>query len=152
VLVQRLLSAPPAVVYDEWLDPEALSDWMCPWPARATTIDLEPTIGGSLRIEIEENGVRFDVMGRFVELDRPRRLSFTWSCSTLEPINDETLMTIQHALLPPEFVNQHQAGWAQIAEQLATKLAADLNCPSSPGRWPLIACPFGAFQGLRLER
>jgi len=135
VLVERLVSAPPAVVYDEWLDAEALSDWMCPWPARATRIDLEPTIGGSLRIEIEENGVRFVVMGRFVELDRPRRLSFTWSCSnwpdpatesmvtvTLEPINDETFMTIQHALLPPEFVNQHQAGWAQIAEQLAAEL------------------------------
>jgi len=135
VLVERLVSAPPAVVYDEWLDAEALSDWMCPWPARATRIDLEPTIGGSLRIEIEENGVRFVVMGRFVELDRPRRLSFTWSCSnwpdpatesmvtvTLEPINDETFMTIRHAMLPPEFVNQHQAGWAQIAEQLAAEL------------------------------
>jgi len=136
--VTRLLPASPAVVYDEWLDPVALSDWMCPLPSRATSIDLEPMLGGRLRIEIEENGVRFVVRGRYVELDRPFRLSFTWSCSTwpdptleslvtvtLEPHGDgETLMTIQHTLLPPDLTDQHQSGWARIAEQLAMELAA----------------------------
>ena len=132
----RLLPASPAVVYDEWLDPDALSDWMCPWPARATNINLEPTLGGRLQIDIEENGVRFEVTGRYVELDRPGRLSFTWSCSTwpnpsaesivtvtLEPHGDgETLMTIEHALLPPDLVDQHRSGWTTIAEQLAAEL------------------------------
>ena len=33
---ERLLPASPVVVYDEWLDPDALSDWMCPRPAQAT--------------------------------------------------------------------------------------------------------------------
>ena len=136
--VVRLLGAAPAVVYDEWLDPDALSDWMCPWPARATSIDLEPSIGGRLRIDIEENGVRFVVTGRYVELDRPRRLSFTWSCFTwscstwpdpsteslvtvvLEPHGDgQTLMTIRHALLPPDLNDHHQSGWVRIGEQLA---------------------------------
>ena len=136
-LVVRLLPESPAVVYDEWLDPDALCDWMCPRPARATSIDLEPTVGGRLRIGIEENGVRFVVTGRYVELNRPWRLSFTWSCSTwpdpnteslitvsLEPHGDgETLMTIQHALLPPDLIDQHESGWARIAEQLAAELA-----------------------------
>jgi uncharacterized protein YndB with AHSA1/START domain len=57
-LVVRRLPAPPDVVYDEWLDPVALSDWMCPRPARATKIDLEPIVGGRLHIEIEEYDVR----------------------------------------------------------------------------------------------
>jgi uncharacterized protein YndB with AHSA1/START domain len=136
-VVVRLLPAPPTVVYDEWLDPVALADWMCPRPARPINIELEPTKGGILRIEIEENGVQFTVTGRYVELDRPRRLSFTWSCTTwpdpdveslvtvtLEPFgDDETLMTIEHALLPQYFIDQHQVGWARIAEQLATHLA-----------------------------
>jgi uncharacterized protein YndB with AHSA1/START domain len=137
VLVQRLLPASPVVVYDEWLDPDALSDWMCPRPARATNIVLDPTIGGGLRIDIEEDGVRFAVTGRYVELDRPRRLSFTWRCShwpdprveslvvvTLEPRGDsETYMTIHHTLLPPDLIDQHQSGWTQTAEQLAAELA-----------------------------
>jgi uncharacterized protein YndB with AHSA1/START domain len=137
-LVVRLLPASPAVVYDEWLDPEALSDWMCPRPARATRIDLEPVVGGRLRIEIEENDVSFVVTGRYVELERPQRLRFTWSCSTwpdpsveslvtvtLEPHGaSETLMTIQHALLPRDLIDQHETGWTRIAEQLAGELAA----------------------------
>jgi uncharacterized protein YndB with AHSA1/START domain len=136
--VQRVLPAPPAEVYDEWLDPAALSDWMCPRPARATRIELDPTIGGRLRFDIDEDGVSFAVTGRYVELDRPRRLSFTWSCSTwpdpsveslvtvtLEPRGEgETLMTIHHALLPPGTIDQHRSGWARIAEQLDAALAA----------------------------
>jgi uncharacterized protein YndB with AHSA1/START domain len=137
-LVARLLPASPAVVFDEWLDPDALADWMCPRPARATNIDLDPTIGGRWRIDIEEDGVRFFVAGCYVQLERPRRLSFTWSCSTwtnpsaeslvtvtLEPRGDtETFMTIRHSLLPPELIDQHQSGWARIAEQFAAELAA----------------------------
>jgi uncharacterized protein YndB with AHSA1/START domain len=137
VLVERVLPAPPGVVFDEWLDPDALSDWMCPSPARATGIELDPAVGGHLRIDIEEDGSRFAVTGRFVEVDRPRRLTFTWSCSTwpdpsvesvvtvtLEPHgHDESLMTIRHSLLPPDMVDQHQAGWAAIARQLAHAVA-----------------------------
>jgi uncharacterized protein YndB with AHSA1/START domain len=76
------------------------------------------------------------VTGRYVELDRPRRLSFTWSCSTwpdpnveslvmvtLEPrADDETYMTIRHFLLPPDLVDQHQSGWTRIAVQLGAAL------------------------------
>jgi uncharacterized protein YndB with AHSA1/START domain len=136
-LVARLMPGPPAMIYDEWLNPDALSDWMCPRPARATNIEIDPTIGGRLRIDIDEGGVQFVVTGRYVELDRPRRLSFTWSCSTwpdptveslvtvtLEPRGDETLMTIRHDLLPPDLIDQHQSGWAHILGQLADELAA----------------------------
>ena len=138
-LVERLLPASPAVCYDEWLDPESLSHWMCPWPARASSIELDPTIGGRLLIDIEEEGVLYTVTGSYVELDRPRLVSFTWSCSTwpdpsaeslvtvtFEPRGDtETLMTIHHALLPPDLTDQHQSGWDRIAEQLAAELAAN---------------------------
>ena len=50
-----------------------------PVARRATKIELDPTIGGRLRIDIEEKGVPFAVTGSYVELDRPRRISFTWS-------------------------------------------------------------------------
>jgi uncharacterized protein YndB with AHSA1/START domain len=52
--IEQQLPAPPSVVYAECLDPDALSDWMCPRPARAIRIELDPTIGGRLRIDIEE--------------------------------------------------------------------------------------------------
>lgn len=135
-VVQRLLPASPEIVFDQWLDPDALAEWMCPRPARATRIDIDASVGGRLRIDIDERGLQFSVTGRYVDLDRPRRLSFTWSCSTwpdpaleslvtvtLEPRGqDQTLMTIHHALLPPELIAQHHHGWARIAEQLEEEL------------------------------
>jgi uncharacterized protein YndB with AHSA1/START domain len=137
-VVRRLLPAPPDVVYDEWLDPDALAEWMCPRPARPTRITLNPEIGGALRIDIEESGLVFYVVGRFISLDRPRRLSFSWYCSTwddptldstvtvtLEPHGDEqTVMIIHHELLPAGLVEEHETGWAQISVQLQNRLRA----------------------------
>jgi uncharacterized protein YndB with AHSA1/START domain len=132
VTIRRVLPAPPDIVYDEWLDPVGMLDWMCPRPARAVKILLEPAVGGSLRIDIEDSGSSLYVTGIFVELDRPRRLRFTWSCSawadpmvqslvtvTLEGYGtDETLMTIEHEQLPPEQTGSHRRGWGTIAAQL----------------------------------
>ena len=131
VTVRRVLPAPPDVVYDEWLDPVGMLEWMCPRPARAVKISLEPSVGRPLRIDIEDSGSSLYVTGTFVELDRPRRLRFTWSCSawadpsvqslvtvTLEARGaDETMMIIEHEQLPPEEVDSHQHGWGTIAVQ-----------------------------------
>jgi uncharacterized protein YndB with AHSA1/START domain len=138
VTVRRVLPAPPDVVYDEWLDPVGMAEWMCPRPARAVKISLEPSVGGTLRIDIEDSGSSLYVTGRYVELDRPRRLRFTWSCSdwadpTVQSVvtvtldrhgTDETMMTIEHELLPPERVDDHGTGWTAIAAQLGDALAA----------------------------
>jgi uncharacterized protein YndB with AHSA1/START domain len=132
VTVRRVLPAPPDIVYDEWIDPVGMLEWMCPRPARAVKISLEPSVGGPLRIDIEDSGSSLYVTGTFVELDRPRRLRFTWSCSdwadpsvqSLVTVTlaahgvDETMMTIEHEQLPPEEVDSHQRGWGTIAVQL----------------------------------
>jgi uncharacterized protein YndB with AHSA1/START domain len=137
-IVQRLLPATPDVVYDEWLDPAALADWMCPRPARCRNVESEPRPGGRLRIDIEDGGAEFCVSGEYLVLDRPTRLSFSWSCSTwpdpsLKSVvnvlleargNAQTLMTIEHTLLPPGLADKHERGWAVIAQQLAAELAA----------------------------
>jgi uncharacterized protein YndB with AHSA1/START domain len=151
--VRRLLPAPPEVVYDEWLDPVALADWMCPRPARCRGIESDPRVGGRLRIDIEEEGAEFYVTGEYLVLDRPGRLSFTWSCSTwphsghssvvtvlLEPREaGQTLMTIWHTLLPPGLADQHARGWEAIAAQLAASLP-----PRRPGPESVRDHDFGA--------
>jgi uncharacterized protein YndB with AHSA1/START domain len=111
---------------------------MCPRPARCRNVESEPRPGGRLRIDIEDGGAEFCVSGEYLVLDRPTRLSFSWSCSTwpdpsLRSVvnvlleareNAQTLMTIEHTLLPPGLVDQHERGWAAIARQLAAELAA----------------------------
>ena len=75
-----------------------MTEWMCPRPARAVKVALEPSVGGSLRIDVEDSGFSVYVTGRFVELDRPQ--------------------------LPPEQVDGHQRGWGAVAVQLGDVLRA----------------------------
>jgi len=141
--VQRVLCAPPDVVYTEWLDPEALSAWMCPRPARCLNVELEPRLGGTLRFDIEDNGEEFSVVGKFTVLERPHRISFTWHCSTwgdpdLESVvtiefeetgESQTLLTLEHALLPFDLLEQHEHGWIAIAAQLDEVLRQRYSTP-----------------------
>lgn len=134
--VQRVLPASPDEVFHEWIDAEAMRAWMCPRPARATRVELDPVVGGRLRIDISDDGADFYVSGTYLELDPPHKLSFTWSCSiwadpTLQSVvtvrfepHDEasTLMTISHVLLPAESIDDYQRGWTAIAEQLGWRV------------------------------
>ena len=136
--MRRVLPADPEAVFDEWLDPVGMTEWMCPRPARAAKIVLEPRVGGLLHLDIEDGGALVSVTGTFRVLDRPRLLSFTWSSShwadpsaqsvvtvTLQAHGDgDTLMTIRHEQLPPGEAANFQPGWELIAAQLAIALAA----------------------------
>ena len=137
-IVERLLPATPDEVYDEWTDPGALRDWMCPRPARCLNVEAEPRPGGRIRIDIEDRGQQFYVHGTYTDLDRPTRVGFTWSCSTwpdpslvsqvvvtLQPHGpDQTLMRISHSALTPDLLSQHLHGWRLIAVQLESALGA----------------------------
>jgi uncharacterized protein YndB with AHSA1/START domain len=150
LVVQRVLPASPSEVFAEWVDPDALAEWMCPRPARATMVALDPRVGGRYRIDIEDGGIRFYVFGTYLEVAPPRLLRFSWGCSTwedptvesvvtvtLEPYGGtDTLMTIHHAQLPPQHVDNHERGWAAIAEQLEIVLKLRRSAPPAPPRQP----------------
>jgi uncharacterized protein YndB with AHSA1/START domain len=136
-VVRQRLPAPPDAVYQEWTDAGKLAQWMCPRPARCLNVEADPRIGGTLAFDIEDAGQVFRVSGNYLTLERPHRLAFSWSCSTwpdpaiqtivtvtIDPDGAEaSIMTIEHALLPPALTQQHAHGWAAIALQLKDALA-----------------------------
>ena len=136
VRVQRIMPATPEVVFDEWLDPESLLEWMCPRPTHCVTVTVEPHVGGRVRFDVDHEGSSVLITGQFLAVERPRLLRFTWSNSdwadptvssvvtvTFEPSGaDDTLMSIEHSLLPPEEFDNFHNGWIVTAEQLATVL------------------------------
>lgn len=136
VHVQRVMPAPPDVVFDQWLDPESLADWMCPRPVRCVAITIEPHVGGKVSFDVDDSGTSVLITGQFLAIDRPRALRFTWSNSdwadptavsvvnvAFEPVGDEeTLMSIKHSLLPPEEFESFHSGWTLTFEQLAAVL------------------------------
>jgi len=135
-IVESVLPASCDVVYDEWLSAEALTEWMCPRPARLMNVELDPVVGGGYRFDILEDGKQMIVVGTYLTLDRPHTMRFTWSCSTwADPARqsivsvqlrslgeNETHMTIRHERLPAGTVPNHLKGWQLIAEQLAERL------------------------------
>jgi len=138
VRVRHIMPAPPEVVFDQWVDPESLMEWMCPRPVRCVAIDIDARVGGRLHFDLDDSGTPTTMTGRFLEIDRPHRLRFTWSISTwrdptvasivavdFEPVGDDrTLMVIEHSLLPPDVVDEHQTGWARTFDQLAAVLTS----------------------------
>lgn len=136
VRIERVMPATPETVFDEWLDPEGLADWMCPRPSRCVAITVEPRVGGRVRFDVDTEGHLVLITGQFLDIDRPNRLRFTWSHSgwpdpTVTSIvdvafvaygDDETLMSIEHSLLPPVALSDHERGWTLTAQQLCAVL------------------------------
>jgi uncharacterized protein YndB with AHSA1/START domain len=147
-VVRQRLPAPPDIVFDEWTDARRLAEWMCPRPARCLSVEADPRIGGTLRFDIEEAGSTFRVSGKYLTLERPNRVAFTWSCSTwpdptiqtivtvtIEPDSaGASIMTITHELLPPALVQQHAHGWTVISRQLETRLRSTDGRSRGPWR------------------
>jgi uncharacterized protein YndB with AHSA1/START domain len=137
VVVQRVMPATPEVVFDEWLDPEALQEWMCPHPVRVVDVTVDARVGGTVHFDVDDSGTRVLISGQFLAIERPHLLRFTWSNSnwedptqasvvtvTFAPVGrEETLMSIEHSLLPPTEFESFHTGWITTFDQLAGKLA-----------------------------
>ena len=130
--VERVLPAPPAEVYDAWIDEAALREFMCPEPCLSSEVSVEPRVGGSFRVVMSFADRKQEITGEYIALDRPDLLSFTWRHAevpdsvvtiTFAPRgSDETLMTITHSRLPAQLVDSHTGGWSSIARKLAARL------------------------------
>lgn len=133
--VERLLPAPPTDAYDAWLEETALASFVCPAPGRATEVEVDARLGGSLRFLMSFPDHTIEVTGEFVALDRPERICFTWRCSDTGDLESlvtvlfapveggRTLMTIIHSQQPPNLVYKHLSGWSSVADQLEQRLA-----------------------------
>ncbi|MCF6389283.1 SRPBCC domain-containing protein [Mycobacterium sp. MBM] len=132
------MPAAPGEVFDEWLDPDSLREWMCPRPTRCVTVTVEPRVGGAFRFDVDDAGTSVLITGRFVAIERPRLLKLTWTNSywpdpttasivtvTFEPLQDgQTLMSIEHAMLPAQDYQNFHDGWRKTADQLADLMGA----------------------------
>jgi uncharacterized protein YndB with AHSA1/START domain len=134
-----VLDAPAAVVYEHLTTAEGLLRWI------AVDAIAEPIAGGRLQWT-HANG---DTMvGRFVELDPPRRLviAYGWrgdlmgvppESTTVEIVLDEhdgrTTLRLVHRGIPPDVVDKHQYGWIHFLTQLQASIA-DARPTHTPGR------------------
>lgn len=132
VRIQRVLHATPERVYAAWTDATSLARWLS--PVGQAEVDVEPRVGGRLRVTMISPGVRLEHSGEYRELVPGRRLVFTWRSPytgprpslvtiDLEPVEGGTALTLVHEHLPADQVAPHSGGWGQILDRLVAELA-----------------------------
>ena len=93
--MQRVLSAPPAVVFDAFANPDKLARWWGPAGFTVPSVDFDPRPGGTYRIEMQPpGGDAFHLVGEFREVVPPARLAFTFVWEPPDPDDVETLVEL----------------------------------------------------------
>jgi uncharacterized protein YndB with AHSA1/START domain len=134
------IAAKPERVFEYFTRPEAVVTWM---GGRA---ELDPRPGGEFRLYI--SGV--PVVGRYVEVDPPRRVVITWGrggsaafppgASTLEVTigaqADGSLVQIVHRGLPEKEAAKHAVGWAHYLARDSLSPPQGTTAVPTPGKPP----------------
>lgn len=132
VVIERLIPAPPRVVFDAWLDRETLQRFMCGGPGvQVTRAECDPRVGGEFLIVMSVEGHELPHRGEYLEIERYKRIVFTWrshlagegSRVTLrfdEAPRGQTMLTLEHVgLADAEIRDKHHAGWSHILTELS---------------------------------
>ena len=80
VKIVREMAAPPAAVYDAFINPDGLMRWMGPRRFKATDVEIVSEVGGSARITVEaENGDVGSCDWKYVELVPDERIVISFA-------------------------------------------------------------------------
>jgi uncharacterized protein YndB with AHSA1/START domain len=136
--LERVLRAPRERVFAACVEPEQLAVWWGPAGFTTPKVDFDVRDGGRYRITMQPpDGEAFHLRGQFSEVDRPRRLVFTFEWEEPDPDDQETLVTLSFfdhrdgtrlVLDQGSFATRarhelHKAGWTDTLDRLAEHLA-----------------------------
>jgi uncharacterized protein YndB with AHSA1/START domain len=129
VRLQRTLNAPPERVFDAWLDAGALAKFMRPGEKMGCDVANDPRVGGKFSITmLGGEGQIYPHSGEYLQIDRPRKLVFTWhskatamakttvTIDIAPAAGGRTELTLTHVGLPEAEVENHTGGWTAILE------------------------------------
>ena len=133
VSVRRTIPAPREVVYEAWIDPTGIREWMCPGDATSAEATLDVRVGGAYRIVMKGKDRDHVHTGVYQVVEKNSKLVFTWSQEGSEVM---TLVTVEflargrHSELvltherftSAETAKRYEGGWGTIAQKLAAFL------------------------------
>jgi uncharacterized protein YndB with AHSA1/START domain len=136
VVVRRVFDAPAEQVFEAWLNPASVGKWLFATPTgEVVQTQIDARIGGWFRIVDRRNGEDIEHVGEYLEIDRPRRLVFTFSVPKfsseatkvtvdLAPLDRGCELTLTHEGVLPDYLERTKAGWGMILDGLARSLEA----------------------------
>lgn len=131
--VRRRIPAPREVVYEAWIDPEGIREWMCPGDVTSAEAVLDVRVGGSYRIVMKGKERDHVHAGVYQVVEPNAKLVFTWTeegeegtmLVTVEfvPHGAESELVLTHERFRnADVAKRYENGWGTIAEKLAAFL------------------------------
>lgn len=126
----RHINAPVKMVFNAWLDPELLAQFMKPADSVTTSkVNVDAKTGGRFSIVMIADGKELPHSGEYLVIDPHTQIIFTWespfsiegSTVTLDFSETEkgTSLRLNHVKFPSEESrNNHEGGWTAIMAKL----------------------------------
>jgi len=139
ITVASTIPAPAEKVFDVWIDPKSPGG---PWFG-AERVILNPVVDGLFYFAVGHEGRTWPHYGRFLQIDRPRRVEYSWVSEatkgvesvvlvTLEPKGEQTELVLRHSGVPDdEMGRQHEEGWTWVLSMLAERFTSPRPAPSA---------------------
>jgi len=131
VNIEKTINAPIEKVFDAWLDPKMLSQFMMPMPGMPTSdVENNAQEGGQFAIVMYAGDDQLPHTGKYLEISRPDKLVFTWvshrsidnSIVTLnftKTDDGKTIIALSHVKFIDENArSDHEGGWKNILDKL----------------------------------
>jgi uncharacterized protein YndB with AHSA1/START domain len=131
--LERVLDAPPEQVFGLLTEPEELATWWGPHGFTTPDIQIDLRVGGSLRFTMQPpEGEPFHLSGKFLQIEFPAELTFTFAWEepapddretvvelSLTPLDGRTTVTLtQGEFATEERFELHRSGWTDSLEKL----------------------------------
>ena len=135
IVVSRRFGASPEQVFDAWLDPARAAKFLFATPTgEIVKVEIDARVGGSFLIVDRRPEVgEAEHFGRYVEIDRPRRLAFDFALSKdmtdatrvtidIRPVGEGCELTLTHEGVWQDYAERTEGGWTTILEGLGAAL------------------------------
>lgn len=143
IVLTRMYSAPPSVVFKAWLEPEQLAQWWGPKGSTNPVCEVDPRVGGRWRIIMRApDGTEYPCGGVYIEITAPHQLVFTNVATDkagkpileglttvhFEDVGGQTKLTVDTsavALVPyaAAHLKGMEAGWSQSLDRLVEHIS-----------------------------
>jgi uncharacterized protein YndB with AHSA1/START domain len=136
--LERVLPADRSAVFEAFSDPDQVAKWWGPQGFAVSSIDFDPRVGGSYRIQMQPpEGDPFHLSGEFREVDSPANLAYTFAWDPADADDVETLVDLSFhdadgstevVLLQGPFKTEarldlHRDGWSESFDKLEEVLS-----------------------------
>lgn len=134
IFVTKEFLAPAERVFDCWLDPNMIGQWMFGPNLRneeVIHIKVDPKQGGEFSFLVLRDGQKLNHVGSYLEMVRPGRLSFSWALKEdlnpsrveidITPKQGRSLLHLTHEIDGElsEFESKVKQAWMQMTDMLA---------------------------------